>query len=88
MIELFDGSLTRFETMLEAGISIFEAYSEAMAFLDTIYLFSRMLLDSVAGIIRHFYKYNESRELPKSFDDMFKKSHRGELPDNLNTVFS
>jgi hypothetical protein len=73
--------------MLDAEISDFGSYSEAMAFLDAIYLFSRMVLDSVVGIVRHLYKSNENRELPKSFDGMFKKALRGELPDNLNAVF-
>ena len=58
-----------------------------MGFLDAIYLISRMLLDSAAGVVRHFYKCNEKRELPKSFNVMFKKSAKGELPDNLNAVF-
>lgn len=87
MLELFDDRITRFETMLEAGISNFTLYSEAIGFLDAIYLFSRILLDSVTGIVRHFYKCNENRELPKSFDSMFKKSVKGKLPNNLNTVF-
>ena len=92
MLELFDEHLTRFERTLK-GEKVncdYGAYSEAMAFLDAIYLFSRMLLDSAAGIVRHrdLNKSDKVRELPKSFNDMYKKSLEGKLPTNLNTVFS
>ena len=88
MLELFDERLKRFEATLNDERPEFGAYSEAMAFLDAIYLLSRMLLDSTAGIVRHFYKCNEKCELPKSFDDMLKKSDKGELSDSLNEVFA
>jgi len=92
MLELFDERLTRFERTLK-GDKVncdYGAYSEAMAFLDAIYLFSRMLLDSAAGIVRHrdLNKSDKGRELLKSFNDMYKKSLEGKLPTNLNTVFS
>ncbi len=87
MLGLFDERLTCFEATLGDERPEFGAYSEAMGFLDAIYLISRMLLDSAAGVVRHFYKCNEKRELPKSFNVMFKKSAKGELPDNLNAVF-
>ena len=92
MLELFDECLTRFERSLkgEKADCDYEAYSEAMCFLDAIYFFSRMLLDSAAGIVRHrdLNKSDKGRELPKSFNDMYKKSLEGKLPTNLNTVFS
>jgi len=90
MLELFDERLTRFERSLSAEQTScdYGAYAEAMAFLDTIYLFSRMLLDSAAGIVRHLYKCDTGHELPKSFDDMVKKSDKCELPNGLNSVFS
>lgn len=92
MIELFDEHLTRFEKSLngEKADCDYDAYFKATAFLDAIYLFSRMLLDSAMGIVKHRYfdKSEKGREFPKSFDDMYKKSVRGELPDNLNAVFS
>jgi len=92
MLELFNECLTRFERSLK-GEKVncdYGAYSEAMAFLDAIYLFSRMLLDSAAGIVKHRYlnKSGKGRELPKSFDDMYKKSLERKLPTNLNKVFS
>jgi hypothetical protein len=77
MLELFDERLKRFEATLNDERPEFGAYSEPMAFLDAIYLLSRMLLDSAAGVVRDFYKYNEKCELPKTFDDMLKKSAKG-----------
>ena len=88
MLELFDERLKRFESTINDKRPEFGAYSEAMAFLDSVYLLSRMLLDAAAGVVRHFYKCNEKCELPKSFDDMLKKSAKGKLPENLNEVFS
>ncbi|MCX5672066.1 MAG: hypothetical protein NTU94_12180 [Planctomycetota bacterium] len=88
MLELFDERLRRFEAALNDKSSDFGAYPEAMAFLDAIYLISRVLFDSAAGVVRHMYKCNDQCELPKSFNDMLKKSARGELPDNLNLVFA
>jgi hypothetical protein len=91
MLELFGDCLTRFEKSLngEKTDCDYGAYSEAIAFLDAIYVFSRMLLDSAMGIVKHrdFDKSEKGREFPKSFDDMYKKSLRGELPNNLNAVF-
>jgi len=92
MLELFYERLTRFERTLK-GKKVncdYGAYSETMAFLDAIYLFSRMLLDSAAGIVRHrdLNKSDKGRELPKSFNGMYRKSLEGKLPTNLNTVFS
>jgi hypothetical protein len=91
MLELFDERLTRFERSLK-GEKVncdYGAYSEAMAFLDAIYLFSRMLLDSAAGVVRHYYNYNNiGRKLKESFNDLYNKAVKGELPNNLNKLFS
>jgi len=90
MLELFEERLTRFEKSLNGKKEDcdFSAYSEALAFLDTIYFFTRMLLDSVAGIVKHrdFYKCDKGRELPKSFSNIYKAKR--ELPEKLNKVFS
>ena len=91
MLELFDERLTSFERSLngEKADCDYGAYSETICFLDAIYFFSRMLLDSAVGIVKHrdLDKSEKGREFPKSFDDMYKKSIKGELPTNLNTVF-
>jgi hypothetical protein len=88
LLALFDERLIKFEATMNSEKPEFGAYSEAMTFLDSIYLFTRMLLDSAAGIVRHCYKCNERRDLPKSYDDLLKKSKQGQLPEGLNEVFS
>lgn len=91
MLELFDERLTRFERSLK-GEKVncdYGAYSEAIAFLDAIYLFSRILLDSAAGVVRHYYNYNnKDYKLKESFNDLYNKAVDGELPNNLNKMFS
>jgi hypothetical protein len=90
MLEIFDECLTRFEKSLNGKKEDcdFDAYFMANAFLDTIYLFTRMLLDSAAGIVRHkdLYRYKDCK-LPESFNDILKKAIKNELPDNLGVVF-
>ncbi len=91
MLELFDEHLTCFEISLngEKVDCDYDAYFKATAFLDAIYLFSRILLDSAAGVARHYYKYNNKGcELDKSFNKLYDKAGKGELPNNLNKVFS
>jgi len=85
MLWHFDECLKQFEE----NRNDFGAYAEAMAFLDVIYLISRMLLDVVAGVVKHYYKCNDKCDLPKSFNEMLKWSaKKGKLPDNLDAVFS
>ena len=88
MLDLFDERLKRFEATIDSGKPEFGAYSEAITFLDSIYLFTRMLLDSAAGIVRHCYKCNEKVDLSKRFGELLKKSKQGQLPEGLNEVFS
>ncbi len=90
LLELLGERLTRFERSLSAEKADcdFGAYTESMTLLDAIYLFSRMLLDSAAGVVRHVHKCNTGHELPKSFHKLLEKSVHGKLPNNLNAVFS
>jgi hypothetical protein len=92
MLEIFEERLSRFEMSLNGTKEDcdYGAYPEALCFLDAIYFFSRMLLGSVAGIIKHrdLGKSKKDSEFPKSFNEMYKKSVKGELPNNLNKVFS
>jgi hypothetical protein len=91
MLELFDENLTRLEKSLNDKKTDwdYDSYFKAIAFLDAIYLFSRMLLDSAAGVVRHYYNCNNrGHELNKSFSKLYEKAVKGELPDNLNKVFS
>ena len=83
MLQILEDRLVRAENTLNSPKPDFQAYAEAIVFLDAIYLFMRQLLDSVAGIVRHFHKFNEKEELPKSFDDLLKKACAKELPEKL-----
>ena len=91
MLELFDERLKRNERLIsgkEADCD-FGAYSEAMCFLDSIYFISRTLMDSAAGIVRHYNNINNrGHEIAQSFSDLYNKAVKGELPNNLNGVFS
>ena len=60
MLELFDENLTRSERSLNSRniCCDYDSYFKAIAFLDAIYLFSRILLDSAAGVVKHYYNYN------------------------------
>ncbi len=91
MLELFDEHLTHFERSLNGKKADcdYDSYFKATAFLDAIYLFSRILLDSAAGVVRHYYNHNnKGQELDHSFNKLYKKAVKGELPNNLNKVFS
>ena len=88
MLSLFDERLKRFEETINDERPEYGAYSEALTFLDSIYLFMRLLLDSAAGIVRHYNKCSEKDNLPKSFGGLLKKSKKGQLPEGLNEVFS
>ncbi len=91
LLELLEGRLTRLERSLEGKKEDFDygAYPEAMFFLDAFYMFSRMLMDITEGVVKHFHRYNFDGDiLPDSFDDIFKKAKKEELPGNFNKVFS
>jgi hypothetical protein len=92
MLERFEERLIHFEASLnnDKKDNDFSAYSEAITFLDAIYLFSRILLDSVAGTVRHFHNNNnENQQIKESFNDLYTKAIEGKLPNkNLNTLFA
>ncbi|MFQ5925190.1 MAG: hypothetical protein ACE5IE_04260, partial [Dehalococcoidia bacterium] len=63
----------------------YKAYAEARVFLKAFYIFFRILLDDVSGIIEYFYKKNERGvAVTKSFDDLVKNSKKGKLPEGLS----
>ncbi len=87
ILEFLDERLKGVENTLNDRNPDYAAYSEAMVFLDAIYLFSRMLMDSVAGIIKHFYKFNTiNDELPKSFNNLIKNSGQDKFPKSLDSA--
>lgn len=85
LLRYLDGKLEILEqTPLVVGQQIdYQAYADARLFLKVFFIFFRILLDDLSGIIRYFYKTNEGIELPKSFDDLQKKAKKGTLPADL-----
>jgi hypothetical protein len=92
MLELLDKRLEKIERGvkdfgLEKDLGPFsKAYTEAMTFMDTTYIFVRCLLDDVAGVIEYFYKAKKIANLPQSFDDLLKKSQKGGIPQELTLL--
>jgi hypothetical protein len=59
----------------------YQSYADARMFLKTFFIFLRILLDDLSGILEYFYKANERINLPSSFNDLQKKVKQGELPE-------
>ena len=77
MLSYLNDKLTILEkTPLIAGQRIdSQAYAEVRVFLKVSYLFFRILLDDISGVIEYFYKKNEPnvyRGVKKSFDDLLR----------------
>jgi hypothetical protein len=89
MLELLDDRLKQAEHFVKSidpgqDIGPFsKSYSEAMTFMDTIYILLRSLLDDVSGIIEYFYKSNKIPGIPKSFSELLKKAKAGKTPEDL-----
>jgi len=63
------------------------AYAEARVFLKAFYVFFRILLDDVSGVIEYFYNKNEpGAAVTKSFNKLLKKAKEGKLPEGLSRV--
>ncbi len=89
MLSYLDDKLTILEgTPLIAGQRIdYQAYAEARVFLKASYLFFRILLDDVSGILEYFYKKNELNvKVEQSFDDLLKKAKNRKLPEDLSKL--
>jgi hypothetical protein len=74
------------ETPLTPSEFPYQAYGEARVFLKAFFIFLRILLDDLSGIIEYFYKTNERLELPNSFDDLLKKADKTKLPEGLSKL--
>ena len=89
MLELLDDRLRKIEYLIKdvtpgKDITPFsEAYSEAMTFMDTIYIFLRSLLDDVSAIVEYFYRSNKAADVPKDFSRLLNKAKSGQLPEDL-----
>jgi len=90
MLAYLDDKLTILEeTPLTPSQFNYQAYAEARVFLKASYLFFRILLDDIAGIIEYFYKKNEPnvyRGLKKGLDALLKKARNGKLPEDLSKL--
>jgi len=76
------------ETPLIAGQQIdYQAYAEARVFLKACYIFLRILLDDLSGILEYFYKKNERWvKLKPGFDDLLKQANNGKLSADLSKL--
>jgi hypothetical protein len=64
----------------------YQAYAEARVFLKAFFIFLRILLDDLSGIIEYFYKTNERLNPGQSFDKLLKKADKSELPKDLSKL--
>ena len=64
----------------------YQAYTDSVVFLKAAYLFYRILLDTLAGVIEYFYKKNERINLPHSFNKLLIREKEGKLPKDLSDV--
>jgi hypothetical protein len=64
----------------------YQAYGEAKFFLKTFFIFLRILLDDLSGIIEYFYKANKRLNLPESFDDLLKEADKNKMPEDLSKL--
>jgi hypothetical protein len=82
MLFYLDTKMRRLEESSPNQIDMM-SYSEARIFLKSVYIFFRILLDTVAAVIEYFYKENEKITLPHSFRKLISKQKAGQLPDEL-----
>jgi len=87
MLRYLDSNLKIIEN-IKSPIKIdYQAYADAIVFLQASYLFYYILLDTLAGVIAYFYKKNERINLPHSFQDLLKKSKNWhKFPKDLNFI--
>jgi hypothetical protein len=85
MLSYLDNNLAILEeTPLTPDKFDYLAYAQARAFLKACYMFLRIILDNVSGIIKYFYDNNERKVgIPKSFEKLLKKADNRKLPEDL-----
>ncbi len=65
----------------------FLAYAEARVFLKAFYVFFRILLDNLSGVIEFFYKRNEPGvAVAGSFNDLLKNCKKENFPKELSIL--
>ncbi|MGD0596610.1 MAG: hypothetical protein ABSA64_03685 [Sedimentisphaerales bacterium] len=85
MLWYLDNNLTVLEnTPITPEKFDYMAYAQSRAFMKACYLLLRILLDDVSGVIKYFYDQNEHPIIvPKSFNELLKKTDNQELPNDL-----
>ena len=67
----------------------YQDYADAAVFLKCTYIFYQILLDTIARIIRYFYKENEGIRLPCSlFIPPVKSKKRKNIPKDLSVILN
>jgi hypothetical protein len=65
------------------------AYSEARVFLKAFFVFFRILLDNVSGVIEFLYNKNQRGEaVTSSFNDLLRNAKGNKLPNDLNNLIA
>ena len=87
MLRYLDSNLIILENSKSPLTIDYQAYADAIVFLQASYLFYHILLDTLAGVIAYFYKKNERINLPHSFHDLLKKSKNcNKFSEDLNFI--
>jgi hypothetical protein len=66
----------------------YQAYAEARVFLKAFFIFLRILLDDLSGIIEYFYKTNERLDLSKGkgFNKLLKEADKSKVSEDLSKL--
>jgi hypothetical protein len=65
----------------------FLAYAEARVFLKAFFVFFRILLDNVSGVIEFLYNINQRGEaVTRRFSNLLNNAKKGKLPDDLRKL--
>ena len=86
VLEQLDDRLLDLEEQPQLQLN-YQSYAEAGVFLKAFYLFFRILLDDIAGIIEYFYKKEESKvSVTRSFNDLLDNLQKGNLTEELTKL--
>ena len=86
MLRYLDSNLKIIENIKSPLKIDYQAYADAIVFLQASYLFYHILLDTLVGVIEYFYKENEGITLPDSFNKLLIREKEGKLPKDLSGV--
>ena len=87
MLSYLDNNLTILEGTPLTPVEFDDlAYAQARAFMKVCYMFLRVILDNVFGIIKYFYDQNERGVIAKrcdSFSNLLTEADNRKLPEDL-----